>query len=95
MPSTLWRPARTLPRHRAPRPAERFLQRILEARSTEHDGIGLGRDLRFAAVGVAGAGMVAGDELLQLTAFPDAGAEAAEEETPRTHIRRPSRRRAA
>ena len=75
--------------------AERFLRRILDARITEHDGIGLGRDLRFAAEGVAGAGTVAGDELLQLTAFPDAGAEAAEEETPRTHIRRPSRRRAA
>jgi len=75
--------------------AAQFLQRILEARITEHDGIGLGRDLRFAAEGVAGSGMVAGDELLQLTAFPDAGTEAAAEETPRTHIRRPSRRRAA
>jgi len=39
--------------------------------------------------------MVAGDELLQLTAFPDAEAEAAAEETPRGRIRRPSRRRAA
>ena len=75
--------------------AERFLRRILDARITEHDGIGLGRDLRFAAEGVAGAGMVAGDELLQLTAFPDAEAEAAAEETPRGRIRRPSRRRAA
>ena len=75
--------------------AERFLRRILDARITEHDGIGLGRDLRFAAEGVAGAGTVAGDELLQLTAFPDAEAEAAAQETPRGRIRRPSRRRSA
>jgi hypothetical protein len=76
--------------------AEAFLRRILEARVTEHDGIGLGRDVRFAAEGVAGAGMVAGDELLQLTAFPDDGPRATPGEgTPHVRIRRPSRRRTA
>ena len=53
--------------------AEEFLQSILAAQTTEHDGIGLGRDVRFAQAGVAGAGLVAGDELIQLTAFPDNG----------------------
>jgi hypothetical protein len=53
------------------RTAAAFLQGILAARITERDGIGLGRDVRFAEAGVAGAGLVAGDELVQLTAFPD------------------------
>ena len=71
--------------------ADEFLQRVLGARVSEHDGIGLGRDLRFAEHRVAGAGLLAGDELIQFTAFPD-------EPTPgvqaRARIRRPSRRRA-
>jgi hypothetical protein len=72
--------------------AEEFLARVLTARVSQHDGIGLGRDLRFAERNVAGAGLVAGDELIQFTAFPD------EPSTPgepaRARIRRPSRRRA-
>jgi hypothetical protein len=35
--------------------AEAFLRHVLRARITEHDGIGLGRDLRFAQTHVAGA----------------------------------------
>ena len=75
--------------------AEAFLRATLEARITEHDGIGLGRDVRFAEAGVAGAGLVAGQELIQLTAFPDSGPDSASGDTPRARIRRPSRRRAA
>lgn len=56
-------------------PAEAFLEQVLNARVSEHDGIGLGRDVRFAGSGVAGAGLVAGDELVQLTAFPDDAVE--------------------
>ncbi|HEV2786581.1 MAG TPA: DUF6569 family protein [Solirubrobacteraceae bacterium] len=70
--------------------AEGFLSRVLGARVSEHDGIGLGRDLRFAEGAVAGAGLLAGDELVQLTAFPDEPAAGGE---PRARIRRPSRRR--
>jgi hypothetical protein len=76
-----------------PETAEQFLQCVLDAHVTEHDGIGLGRDVRFAHSGVAGAGLVAADELVQLTAFPDNGPDVAGRETPDTRIRRPSRRR--
>lgn len=75
--------------------AQRFLDAVLEARITEHDGIGLGRDVRFAEPAVAGAGLVAGDELVQLTAFPNRGLDSAAERTPGARIRRPSRRRTA
>ncbi len=76
--------------------ADAFLEHLMTARLTEHDGIGLGRDVRFTAPGVGGAGLVAGDELVQLSAF-------AEDDDPRnldpahpaTRIRRPSRRRIA
>ena len=74
--------------------ADDFLERILAARTTEHDGIGLGRDVRFAAAGVAGAGLVAGDELVQLSAFPNGGTDTDTTEAPRARIGRPSRRRA-
>ena len=66
--------------------AAAFVARLARTRVTEHDGIGLGRDARFAGGGVSGAGVVAGDELVQLTAF-------AEEAAAHTRIRRPSRRR--
>ena len=72
--------------------AEEFLARVLGARVTEHDGIGLGRDLRFAERLVAGAGLLAGDELVQFTAFPDGPAPGPQA---RARIRRPSRRRSA
>ena len=73
-----------------------FVAAVTAARVTQHDGIGLGRDARFAAHGVSGAGLVAGDELVQLTAFADTGpGDDASGDTPVARIRRPSRRRAA
>jgi hypothetical protein len=71
--------------------AEAFLLAILEAHITEHDGIGLGRDLRFAEPGVAGAGLVAGNELVQLTAFRDTGPSNTPGDAPHARIRRPAR----
>jgi hypothetical protein len=65
-----------------------FVDALARTRVTQHDGIGLGRDARFSAGGVGGAALVAGDELVQLTAFAGAAPTA-----PRTRIRRPSRRR--
>ncbi|MEJ7788027.1 MAG: DUF6569 family protein, partial [Solirubrobacteraceae bacterium] len=75
--------------------AEAFLRHVLRARVTEHDGIGLGRDVRFAQTRAAGAGLVVGDELVQLTAFPEHEAHSDEGQTPAARIRRPSRRRVA
>ena len=49
--------------------ANALLAEIATTRVTQHDGAGLGRDTRFAAGRVSGAGLVAGDELVQLTAF--------------------------
>jgi ARG and Rhodanese-Phosphatase-superfamily-associated Protein domain len=69
--------------------AQAFVEQLAAARVTQHDGIGLGRDARFATAGVAGAGLVAGEELVQLTAFADAPGTP----SPRARIRRPSRRR--
>jgi len=77
------------------RTAEAFLRHVLRARITEHDGIGLGRDLRFAQTRVAGAGLVVGDELVQLTAFPQDAPGDSDGEAPAARIKRPSRRRAA
>lgn len=82
-----------------PRPgtqtAAAFLRHVLRARITEHDGIGLGRDVRFAQTRVAGAGLVVGDELVQLTAFPENAPDtAASGDAPAARVRRPSRRRA-
>ena len=51
--------------------ARAFVAALAGTRVTQHDGIGLGRDARFTGAGVAGAGLVAGDELVQLTAFAD------------------------
>jgi hypothetical protein len=70
--------------------ARAFVARLGRARTTEHDGIGAGRDLRVAARGVTGAGLVAGRELVQLTAFASGGGDA--RPAPRARIRRPSRR---
>ena len=49
--------------------AKAFLERILALAVTEHDGIGLGRELRATGPGLAGAGLVAADELVQLSVF--------------------------
>ncbi len=64
-----------------------WLDQLLSAAVTESDGIGLGRDVRFDAPLAAGAGLVGGTELVQLTAF------AGRRDEVRTTIRRPSRRR--
>jgi hypothetical protein len=69
--------------------ARAFVDELAATRVTRHDGIGLGRDARFTRAGVSGAGLVAGDELVQLTAFADEPGGPA----PRARIRRPSRRR--
>ena len=83
------------PARPATQTAEAFLRHVLRARITEHDGIGLGRDVRFARTHVAGAGLVVGDELVQLTAFPEDAPGDSDSEAPAARIRRPSRRRAA
>ena len=83
------------PARPATQTAEAFLRRVLRARITEHDGIGLGRDIRFARTHVAGAGLVVGDELVQLTAFPEDAPGDSDGEAPAARIGRPSRRRAA
>jgi hypothetical protein len=77
----------------APDAAEHFLERVANSRITEHDGTGLGRDVRFADAAVSGAGLLAGDELVQLTAFPNDGSDDPGTEMPSARIRRPSRRR--
>jgi hypothetical protein len=76
--------------------ADAFLARVCEQRLFERDGLGLGRDGRFEGGGVAGAALLCGDELIQLTAFAGEGGAGAEASTPagRVRIRRPSRRRA-
>ncbi len=64
-----------------------WLGRALAAPVAEGDGIGLGRDVRFETPAAAGAGLVSGTELVQLTAF------ATHRPGVDTTIRRPSRRR--
>lgn len=75
--------------------AAAFVAGLAGARVTQHDGIGLGRDTRFATAVASGAGLVAGDELVQLTAFAAEGGGAAAAAAPvrRARVRRPSRRR--
>lgn len=68
-----------------------FLRAVLASRLSEHDGVGLGRDVRFADRGVSGAGLVAGDEVVQVSGFA-ADARGGAGATPGTRIRRPSRR---
>jgi hypothetical protein len=72
--------------------AQAFLEKVWAQRLGERDGLGLGRDGRFAGDGVGGAALLCGDELVQLTAF----AEDDDQIRPRrSRIRRPSRRRPA
>jgi hypothetical protein len=77
--------------------AQAFVEMLASARVTQHDGIGLGRDTRFTTPRATGAGLVAGDELVQLTAFAaegdGGGAGAAVQAVRRARVRRPSRRR--
>jgi len=70
--------------------ARGFVDLVTGSQPNERDGIGLGRDLRFCADGVAGSGLAVGAELVQLTAFPEESGPAAAR---RGRIRRPSSRR--
>jgi hypothetical protein len=74
--------------------ARGFVSLVSGVSVSERDGIGLGRELRFAADGVAGSGLVTGNELIQLTAFPESGDSVSDGPSPRGgRIRRPSSRR--
>jgi len=72
-----------------------FVAQVLEQRLFESDGIGLGRAGRFDGGGVAGAALLCGDELVQLTAFLEENGDAGDSRAAarRARIRRPSRRR--
>ena len=68
--------------------ARAFVERILAAPVTQRDAIGLGRDARVARRHFAGAGVVVGHELVQLSVFTrEPGSNPG-------RVRRPSRRRA-
>ena len=72
--------------------ARDFLARVAEQPILEHDGVGLGRDVRLSGQELAGAGLVCAEELVQLSVFArdeqrDAGMYRG------GRIRRPSRRR--
>lgn len=71
--------------------AHAFLRAVLASRLSEHDGIGLGRDVRFADRGVSGSGLVAGDEVVQVSAFAEGDGSSAVANSA-ARIRRPSRR---
>lgn len=80
--------------------AEAFVETAVENRILEGDGIGLGRDFRFESPALVGAGLISGEELIQLSVFPSAPEEDTQETNPRsarvpnrTRIQRPSRRR--
>lgn len=75
--------------------AQEFLDAALGARVTQRDGIGLGREIRFTDRRVGGAGLVAGEELVQLTAFAEDDGLQQMGTALRARIRRPSRRRDA
>jgi len=75
--------------------AQEFLDAALGARVTQRDGIGLGREIRFTDRHVGGAGLVAGDELVQLTAFSEDDGDQRLGPSLAARIRRPSRRRGA
>jgi hypothetical protein len=71
--------------------ARGFISLVAGAECSQHPAISLGYDLRFAADGVAGSGLVSDAELVQVTAFPE---EPGDERSPSAgRIRRPSRRR--
>jgi hypothetical protein len=70
--------------------ARGFVALVLGTEPSERDSIGLGRDLRFAADGVAGSGLVVGEELTQVSAFPEDPGTATSRGA---QVRRSSRRR--
>jgi hypothetical protein len=75
--------------------AQAFVDQIADARITVADGIGLGLDARFATGRIAGSGLIATGELVQLTAFPEGEVSTDATPIPQARIRRPSRRRSA
>ena len=70
-----------------------FVSLVLGTEATRGKSLGLGEDLRFAADGVAGAGLATDGGLVQLTAFPDDGSEPGSGPSASSRIRRPSHRR--
>ena len=72
--------------------AEGFVSLVLGTEAARVGSIGLGQDLRFAADGIAGAGLATDGGLVQLTAFPDDGSEPGSGPSA-SSIRRPSHRR--
>jgi hypothetical protein len=73
--------------------ANGFVSLALGARTGERDGIGLGREIRFAESSLIGSGLAAGAELVQLTVHKDEPSEAQSGTIDSGRIRRPSRRR--
>jgi hypothetical protein len=57
----------------SPDEARGFISLLSQAEPTQREGIGLGREIRFAQDGLMGSGLVAGSELIQLAAFPETG----------------------
>lgn len=70
--------------------ANGFVSLVLGCEGARRRSLGVGEDVRFAADGVAGAGLVTDRGLVQLTAFPHDGDEAP---GMGGAVRRPSRRR--
>jgi hypothetical protein len=65
---------------------------VLAASISERDGIGLGRDVRVADEELAGAGVVSGTELVQLSVFVNSPEGEERSRLSGGRIRRPSRR---
>lgn len=78
-----------------PERAAAFLETVVAARLSERDGIGIGREVRFDDGRVAGAGLVAGKELVQVTAFAENEGSPPQATARRARIGRPSHRRAS
>jgi hypothetical protein len=72
--------------------ARGFISLLTQVEPTQRDGIGLGREIRFAQDGLMGSGLVAGSELIQIAAFPDTGGGTRGPSARSRRIRRPSRR---
>lgn len=76
-----------------------FIEQAGETRILEGDGIGLGRDFRFESPELVGAGVISGEELIQLSVFPGDNQRPGGDDVIRpiysrpTRIARPSRRR--
>jgi hypothetical protein len=81
-----------------PEEVQSFVATAVETRILEGDGIGLGRDFRFESPTLVGAGLISGEELIQLSVFPSNPDEDESGRRPRgsvfaqTRIQRPSRR---